>query len=140
MSRWRNLNQRIFNMDIFFHLEGLQLYLWILLNAMYEDGVQLGCVVLGERLYIRPIAKFQEALIFKVRMRPYCMRYESYEYEYVGVNMFKQVSDFVCWDYFYGVGMSVKKECNDSGVDWLNDKADSGLSLCGAKHVNRMRK
>jgi hypothetical protein len=36
--------------------------------------------------------------------------------------------------------MSVKKGCDDSGIDRLNDKADSGVSSCGEKHVNRVRK
>ncbi len=67
MSSWRNLNQWIFHLDTFYHL-----YLWILLNAMYDGRVQLGCVVLGERHYIRSIGKFREDLFFIVRMRPFC--------------------------------------------------------------------
>ncbi|CAN7274137.1 hypothetical protein [Rossellomorea sp. LjRoot5] len=47
MDRWRNLNQWMFDVDTFNHL-----YLWILLNAMFEGRVKLGCVVFGERNYI----------------------------------------------------------------------------------------
>ncbi|WP_226673467.1 hypothetical protein [Rossellomorea aquimaris] len=140
MSRCRKLNQWKFDLDTFYHLKGLHLYVWILLNAIYEGGVHLGCVVLGKRLYIRSIVKFREALIFKVRMRSYCRRFESYEYEYGGVNAFKLMNDFVCEGYFYLMGMSVKKGCDDSGIIQLNDKADSGVSSCDEKHVNWVRK
>jgi hypothetical protein len=66
MDRWRNLNQWIFDLDTINHL-----YLWILLNAMYEGRVQLGCVMIGERQYIPSIGKFRENLFFKVRMKPF---------------------------------------------------------------------
>ncbi|MGM0830239.1 MAG: hypothetical protein ACQEU4_18610 [Bacillota bacterium] len=36
MSRWRNFNQWLFELDTFYRLEGLHLYVWILLNAVYE--------------------------------------------------------------------------------------------------------
>ncbi|MGM0853474.1 MAG: hypothetical protein ACQEWI_12815 [Bacillota bacterium] len=135
MSRWRNLNQWMFDLDTFYHL-----YLWIVLNAMYEGGAQLGCVVLGERQYIRSIGKIREGLFFKVRMRPFCKRLESEKYEYGGVYTFKPMNDFACGDYFYWMEMSVKKGCDDSGIDQLDNKADSGMSSCGEKHVNRIRK
>ncbi|UXH43976.1 hypothetical protein N5C46_20430 [Rossellomorea vietnamensis] len=96
MSRWRNLNQWMFDLDTFYHLN-----LWILLNAMYEGGVQLGCVVLGERPYIRSIGKIREDLFFKVRMRPFCKRLESKKYEYEDVFKFKPMNDLACVDYFY---------------------------------------
>jgi hypothetical protein len=124
MSRWRNLNQWTFDLDTFYPL-----YLWIVLNPMYEGGVQLGCVVLVERQYIRSIGKFREDLFFKVRMRHFCKRLESEKYEYGGVNTFKRMNDFACGDYFHWMGMSVKKGCDDSG-----------RSSCGEKHVNRVRK
>jgi hypothetical protein len=69
------------------------LYLWILLNAMYDGGVQLGCVVLGESQYIRSIGKFREDLFFKVRMRPFCKRLDTKKYEYGGVYTFKPMND-----------------------------------------------
>ncbi|MGD6958243.1 hypothetical protein ACQCWA_10965 [Rossellomorea aquimaris] len=136
MSRWRNLNQWTFDLDTFYPL-----YLWIVLNPMYEGGVQLiGCVVLVERQYIRSIGKFREDLFFKVRMWPFCKRLESDKYEYGGVYTFKPMNDFACGDYFYWIGMSVKKSYDDSGIDQLDNKADSGMSSCGEKHVNRVRK
>jgi hypothetical protein len=135
MDRWRNLNQRIFDWDTFNHL-----YMWILLNAMYESRVQLGCVVVGERQYISSIGKYREDLFFKVRMKPFCKRLDSKKYEYGGVYTFKPMNDFACGNHFYWMGMSVKKGCDDSGIDRPNDKADSGVSSCGEKHVNRVRK
>lgn len=66
MERWRNLNQWVFDLDTFYHLEGLHLYVWILLNVMYKGGVQLGCVVLfGERQYIQSVGKIREDLFLK---------------------------------------------------------------------------
>ncbi|MGD6849258.1 hypothetical protein [Rossellomorea aquimaris] len=109
MSRWRNLNQWIFDINKFYHQEGLQLYLWILLNTMYEGGVQLGCVVLGERLYMRAIRKFREDLFYKVRIWPFCKWFESEKYKYGRVYTFKKMNDLACGDYFYWIGMSVKK-------------------------------
>ncbi|MGM0830240.1 MAG: hypothetical protein ACQEU4_18615 [Bacillota bacterium] len=66
------------------------------------------------------------------------MQFESHEYG--GVNTFKLMNEFFCGDYFYWMGMSVKKGCDDSGIDQLNDRADSGRSSCGEKHVNWVRK
>lgn len=135
MSRWRNINQWMFDLDTFYHLD-----LWILLNAMYDGGVQLGCVVLGEGNYIRSIGRTREDLFFKVRIRPFCKRLESERYEYGGVYMFKSMYDLGCVDYVFWMEKSVKKGCNDSGIDQLDNKADSGMSSCGEKHVNRVRK
>ena len=50
------------------------------------------------------------------------------------------MNDLACWDHFYWMGMSVKKGYDDSEIDQLDDKADSGMSSCGEKHVNRVRK
>jgi hypothetical protein len=50
------------------------------------------------------------------------------------------MNDFACVDYFYWIGLSVKKGCDESGIDQLDNKADSGVSSCGEKHVNRVRK
>ncbi|KAA0562266.1 hypothetical protein F0342_17770 [Bacillus sp. CH30_1T] len=130
MSRWSNLNQWMFDLDTFYPL-----YLWIVLNAMYVGGVQLGCVMLGERPYIRSIGKFRETLFYKVRMWPFCKWME-----YGSVYTFKPMNDLACGHYFYWIGMSVKKGYDDSGIDQLDNKADSGLSSCGEKHVNRVRK
>lgn len=105
MSRWRNLNQWMFDLDTFYHL-----YLWILLNAMYEGGVQLGCLVLGERPYIRLIGQIREDLFFKVKMRPFCKRLGSKKYGYGSVCTFKAMNDFACVDYFYWMRMSVKRD------------------------------
>jgi hypothetical protein len=77
MDRWRNLYQSMFDLDTFYHL-----YLWILLNAMYEGRVQLGCVVLGERQYIRSIEKFREGRFFRARWRTFCKWLDSEKYEY----------------------------------------------------------
>jgi hypothetical protein len=88
MDRWRNLNQWMFDLDTFKHL-----YIWILLNAMYEGGVQLGCVVLGERQYIRSIGKFRENLFNKVRMWTFCKLLESEKYKYGSVYTFKPVNN-----------------------------------------------
>ncbi|MCA1057565.1 hypothetical protein LCL96_01370 [Rossellomorea aquimaris] len=114
MSRWRNLNKWISDLSTFYYL-----YLWILLNAMYEGGVQLGCVVLGERPYIRSIGKIREDLFLKVRMRPFCKRLESEKYEYGGVYTFKSMNDLACGDYVYWIKIFVKKGCYDSGIDQL---------------------
>jgi hypothetical protein len=46
MSGWRKIKQKILELDTFYHLEYLLLYVWILLNATYQGGVQVGCVVL----------------------------------------------------------------------------------------------
>jgi hypothetical protein len=140
MRRWRNFNQWMFDLDTFYRLEVLHLYVWILLNAMYEGGVQLGCVVLGERQYIRSIGKFREDLSFTVRKRSFYKWLDSEKFEYGGVYTFKSMNDLTCGDYVYWMEKSVKKGCVDSGIDRLNDKADSGLSLRGKKHVNRVRK
>jgi hypothetical protein len=123
------------DLDTFNHL-----YTWILLNTMYEGRVQLGCVVLGERPYIRWIGKFREDLFYKVRMWPFCKWLESDKYEYGDVYTFKPMNDLACGDYVYWNGLSVKKSCDDSGIDRLDNKADSGMSSCGEKHVNRVRK
>ncbi|MFC7782869.1 hypothetical protein ACFQWC_00060 [Rossellomorea sp. GCM10028870] len=112
-----------------------RLYLWIVLNAMYEGGVQLGCVVHGEGHYIRSIGRTRENLFFKVRIWPFCKRLESERYEYGGVYTFKPMNDLAC-----GIRMFVKKRCNDSGIDQLGNKADSRMSSCGEKHVNRVRR
>jgi hypothetical protein len=133
MDRWRNLNQWMFDLETFNHL-----YMWILLHAMYEGRVQLGCVVFGERPYIRSIGKFPEDLFYKVRMC--CKWLESEKYKYWSLYTFKSRNDLACGDYFYWIGMFVKKSCDDSGIDQLDNKADSGLSSCGKKHVNRVRK
>jgi hypothetical protein len=101
MSIWKNFNQWMFDLDTPYHLEGLHLYVWILLNAMYEGGVQLGCVVLGERQCIQSIGKFREDLFFKVRMRSICKRLESEKYVYGGVYTFKPMNDFAYGDHFY---------------------------------------
>ncbi|WP_406686530.1 hypothetical protein [Rossellomorea vietnamensis] len=130
MSRWRNLNQWMFDLHTFYHL-----YLWVLLNAMYDGRVQLGCVVLGEGYYIRSIGRTREDLFFKVRIRHFCKRLESERYEYGGVYTFKPMNDLAC-----GIRMFAKKGCNDSGIDQLDNKADSGMSSCGEKHVNRVRR
>jgi hypothetical protein len=114
MDRWRNLNQWMFDLETFNHL-----YMWIFLNAMYEGSVQLGCVLLGERPYIRCIGKFRECLFFKVGMRPFCKRLDSEEYEYGDVYAFKSMNDFACGDYVYWMEKSVKKGCDDSGIDSL---------------------
>ncbi|MDX8345803.1 hypothetical protein [Rossellomorea sp. YZS02] len=108
MSRWRNLNQWMLDLDKFYHLEGIYLYMWILLITMYEGEVQLGCVVLGEKQYIRSIGKFREDLFFTVRMRPFCKRLESEKYEYEDLITFKLMNDFACVEYFYWKRMSVK--------------------------------
>ncbi|WP_341356787.1 hypothetical protein [Rossellomorea sp. y25] len=122
-------------MDTFNHL-----YMWILLNALYEGGVQLGCVALGERPYIRSIGKFREDLFYKVRMWPFCKRLKSEKYEYGDVFTVKPMNDFSCGDCFYRIGLSVKKGYDDSGIDRLDNEADSGMSSCGEKHVNQVRK
>ncbi|UTE76763.1 hypothetical protein [Rossellomorea sp. KS-H15a] len=130
MSRWRKLNHWMLDLDTFYHL-----YLLILLNAMYEGGVQLGCVVLGEGHYIRSIGRTREDLFLKVRIRPFCKGLVSERYEYGGVYTFKPMNDLAC-----GIRMFVKRGCNDSGIDQLDNKADSGMSSCGEKRVNRVRK
>jgi hypothetical protein len=117
MDRWENLNQWMFDFDTFNHL-----YMWILLNAMYGGRVQLWCVVLGENPYIRSIGKFREDLFYKVRMRSFCKRLKSEKYEFEGVYTFKPKDDFACGDHFNWLGLSVKKRCDDSGIDRLNDK------------------
>ncbi|MEI2666121.1 hypothetical protein [Rossellomorea sp. LJF3] len=114
MSRWRKLNHWMLDLDTFYHL-----YLLILLNAMYEGGVQLGCVVLGERPYIRSIGKIREDLFFKVRMRPFCKRLESKKYEYEDVFKFKPMNGFVCADYFYWMRISVKRDVMILGLTSL---------------------
>jgi hypothetical protein len=60
MSRPRNLKQWMFDLGTCYQTEGLHLYVWILLNSIYEARVREGCVVLGERQYIRSIRKFRE--------------------------------------------------------------------------------
>ena len=112
MSRWSIFDQWLFEWDRFFHR-----YVWILLNAMYEGRVPLGSVLHGERKYIQSIG-------------------ESEKNVYGGVYRFMPLSDFICRDHFYWMGMSVKKGCNDSGII----QPDSGRSSCGEKHVNRVRK
>jgi hypothetical protein len=134
MDRWRNLNQWMFDLDTFYHL-----YLWILLNATYEGGVQLMCLVLSERQYIRSIEKIRDDLFFKVRMRSFCKRLDSEKYKYGGVYTFKSMNDFACVDYFYWRGMSVKRDVMILGLTSLL-RADSGRSSCGEKHVNRVRR
>jgi hypothetical protein len=62
MSGLRKLKHRMLDLDTFYHLEDLLLYVWILLNALDEDGVQVGCVVPAERKNIRMIRKFGENL------------------------------------------------------------------------------
>lgn len=114
MDRWRNLIQWRLDLDTFNHL-----YMWVLLNAMYEGRVQLGCVVLGEGQYIRSIGKFREDLFYKVRMRPFCERLDSEKYEYGGVYTFKSMNDLACGDYVYWMEKSVKKGCDDSGINRL---------------------
>ncbi|MCC5801838.1 hypothetical protein [Rossellomorea vietnamensis] len=134
MSRWRKLNQWMLDLDTFYHL-----YLLILLNAMYEGGVKLGCVVLGERQYIRSIGKIREDMFFKVKMRSFCKRLESKKYEYEDVFKFKPMHDFACVDYFCWMRMSVKRDVLILGLTSLI-KADLGMYSCGEKHVNRVRK
>ncbi|PFA69837.1 hypothetical protein CN378_03455 [Bacillus sp. AFS015802] len=134
MSRWRNLNQWMSDLNTFYHL-----YLWILLNAMYEGGVQLRCVVLGERKYIRSIEKIRDDLFFKLRMRPFCKRLKSEKCEYGSVYTLKSMNDLACMDYFYWIRMSVKRDVMILGLTSLL-KADSGRSSCGEKHVNWVRK
>jgi hypothetical protein len=119
MSRLRNINQWMFDMDAFYHLEGLHLYAWILLNAMYEGGVQLGCVVFGARPYIRSNGKFREVLFYKVRMRLFCKRLESEKYEYEGVYTFKPMNDLACGGHFYWKEMSVKRDVMILGLPSL---------------------
>jgi hypothetical protein len=92
MDRWKNLNQWMFDLDSFNHL-----YMWILLNAMYEGGVQLGSVMIGERQYIPLIGRFGEDLFFKVRMKPFCKRLDSKKYEYGGVYTFKPMNNLLMW-------------------------------------------
>jgi hypothetical protein len=135
MDRWRNLNQWMLDLATFNHL-----YMWILLNAMYEGRVQLRCVVLGEKPYIRSIGKFREDLFYEVRMRHFCKRLDSEKYEYGGVYTFKSMKNLACGDYVYWMVKSVNKVRDDSGIDRLDNKADSGMSSCGEKHVNRVRK
>ncbi|MBW3111592.1 hypothetical protein KYJ26_07110 [Bacillus sp. MCCB 382] len=135
MDRWRNLNQWMFDLDTFNHL-----YIWILLNAMYEGLVQLGCMVIDGRPYIRSIGKFREDLLYKVRLWPFCKWLESGKYKYGRIYTFKPMNDLACGDYFYWIGMSVRKSGDDSGIDRLGNKADSGMSSCGEKHVNQVRK
>ncbi|PFG05240.1 hypothetical protein [Bacillus sp. es.034] len=135
MDRWRNLNQWIFDLDTFNHL-----YMWILLNAIYDGEVQLGCVVLGEMPFIRSIGKFREDLLYKERMWPFCKWLESENYKYGSVYTFKSMNDLACGDYVYWMNILIKKGCYDSGINRLNDKADSGMSSCGEKHVNRVRR
>ncbi|NMH67902.1 hypothetical protein HF072_03770 [Bacillus sp. RO3] len=53
MSGWRKLEQEMVEMETFYLPEDLRLYVWILLNATYQGGVQIGGVVLGERQYVR---------------------------------------------------------------------------------------
>jgi hypothetical protein len=96
------VNQK--DLDTFNHL-----YTWILLNTMYEGRVQLGCVVLGERPYIQSIGKFREELFYKVRMWPFCKWMESEKYKCGRFYAFKLMNDLACGDYFYWIGMSVKK-------------------------------
>ncbi|MCR8848345.1 hypothetical protein NQ095_08020 [Rossellomorea sp. SC111] len=120
MCKWRNLNQWMFDLDTFNHL-----YMWILLNSVYEGGVQLWCVVLGERKYIQSTGKIREDLFFKVRMRPSCKRLESVKYVYGGVYTFKPMNDIACGDYVYQMEMFVIKGCDNSGIDQLGNKADS---------------
>ncbi|WP_061809643.1 hypothetical protein [Rossellomorea vietnamensis] len=84
MDRWRNLNQWMFDLDTLNHL-----YMWILLNVMYEGRVQVGCVVLGEKPYIRSIGKIREVLFYKVRMWQSCKWLESEKYKYGSVYTFK---------------------------------------------------
>ncbi|WP_282139185.1 hypothetical protein [Rossellomorea aquimaris] len=129
MSRRRNLNQCMFDLDTFYHL-----YLWILLNAMYEGGVQLGCVVLGEMPYIRSIGKFREDLLFKVRMWPFCKRLKSEKYEYGGVNTFKSMNDLACGDYVYWMEKSVKRDVMILGLIGLMIKLIPEC-LCAVKSV-----
>ncbi|WP_226673469.1 hypothetical protein [Rossellomorea aquimaris] len=112
MSRWSNFNQWLFEWDRFFYL-----YVWILLNAMYEGVVPLGSVLPGERKYIQSIEEWEKNV-------------------YGGVYRFMPLSDFICRDHFYLMGMSVIKKCNDSGII----QPDSGRSSCGEKHVNRVRR
>jgi hypothetical protein len=151
MSGWRNLKQRMLDLDTFYHLEGLRLYVGIMLNATYEGGVQVGCVVLGERQYIQSIRKFREGLWFynrkKIdeyshsRIQPSIKRLESEKYEYGYVFTFRPTKDFACGDYLNWMGMSVKEDgCDDSGGDQLDDRADSGMSSCGEKDVNQERR
>jgi hypothetical protein len=105
MSRWRKLNHWMLDLDTFYHL-----YLLILLNAMYEGGVQLGCVVLGERPYIRSNGKIRGNLFFKVSIRPFCKRLESEKHEYENVFKFKPMKGFAFADYFYWMRISVKRD------------------------------
>jgi hypothetical protein len=140
MSRWRNLNQWMFDLYTFYYLEGLHLYVWILLNVMYVGQVQLGSILFGARPDIQSIGKFREVLFFNVRMTLFCKRLESEKYEYEGVLRLMPMNDLACGDHFYWMGMSVKKRYDDSGSDRIHNKADSGRSSCGEKHVNRVRK
>lgn len=135
MSRWRNLKQWMFDLHTFYHLD-----LWILLNAMYEGGVQLGRVVLGEGNYFRSIGRTREDLFLKVRIRSFCKRLESERYEYGGVYTFKPMNDFALCGLFLLDEDVCQKGCDDSGIDQLDNKADSGMSSCGEKHVNRVRR
>jgi hypothetical protein len=125
MSGWRQLKQRMLDLNKYYHPENILLYTWILLNA----EVQVDCVVLMESKYIRSIRKFREDLLFyngkkfkehwHWRIQPSSKWSVSEKYKYGHVTTFMLRKNFTCGDYLYWVGISVKDEFEIPGLTSL---------------------
>ncbi|MCA1063871.1 hypothetical protein QTG56_01415 [Rossellomorea sp. AcN35-11] len=157
MNGWRKLEQEILDLETFHHPEDLRLYVWILLNATYQGGVQVGGVVLGERQYIRSLRKLREDLWFyngkkideysnsriqrSIKRLEECGWLKAEKFQHGYVFTLRPTKDFTCSEYLSWMGMSGKEDgSDDSGGDQPDDGAGSGVSSCGEEDVNQVRK
>ncbi|TMU85868.1 hypothetical protein FGG79_11775 [Bacillus sp. BHET2] len=155
MSGWRKLEQEMLDLETFYHPEDLRLYVWILLNATYQGGVQVGGVVLGERQYIRSIRKLREDLWYyngkkideysnsriqrSIKRLEECGLLKAEKFQHGFVFTLRPTKDHTCVDYLEWMGMSVKEDRgDDSGDDQPEEGAGSGMSPYGEKDVNRV--
>jgi hypothetical protein len=68
-------------------------------------------------------------------------RLELEKYQHGYVFSFRLAKDFTCGDYLNWIKVSVKEDrCIGSRGDELDDRANSGMSSCGEKHVKLARK